>query len=73
MTSICLSLAKPDTKAEVVKAGTSKSKEVKPADSKKQVRVIDPKKDEDDSDDEVDEESDDEHDEVDDSSDEVLQ
>ncbi|XP_054812292.1 histone deacetylase HDT1-like isoform X2 [Prosopis cineraria] len=62
--------AKPDIKPEVAKAAASKSNDVKLADSKKQVKVVDPKKDEDESEDDEDDESDDEVD--DDSSDEEM-
>ncbi|XP_028808190.1 histone deacetylase HDT1-like [Neltuma alba] len=64
--------AKLDIKPEVAKAAASKSNDVKPADSKKQVKVVDPKKDEDESDDEEDDDEDDEDDEDDSSDEDIL-
>ncbi|KAI9080150.1 hypothetical protein K1719_037828 [Acacia pycnantha] len=62
--------AKPDIKLEVGKTSASKSKDDKPSDSKKQVKVVDPMEEEED--DSSDDEEDDESDDEDDSPDEVM-
>lgn len=58
MANKCLYKAKPDIKTEVAKAAASKSNDVKLGEPKKQVKVVEPKRDEDEEDDESDDEND---------------